>query len=88
MVTDQNQFWMGLSGQKILIQCKRAMSCSFSNLLKAIDDQSCLQSEYPELSRMLFGKQGVSRKKEWNRLSLRCQSSRRVWPKRRNFSNN
>ena len=87
--TDLNQFSMGIFGQEEIEQNRREVSYSSSpNLLRVKDDQRGLELEYPKLSKLLFGKQGVSRKEKWNKLKLRFQSSRGVLRKRKKKSKN
>ena len=76
--TDRNQKSIGLFGQEKVVQFRREVSCSSSpNFLKASDDQRSL--EYPELSSRLFiGKQSLSRKEKWKKLSLEYQLSKGV----------
>ena len=58
------------------------MSCSSSSdLLRASDDESCLELMYLELCRLLFGNQSLSRKEKSNKLNLECQWSGVVWCK-------
>ena len=87
--TDWNQFSIGLSGQEETIKCRREVSCSSSpSLLRGSDDHKSLELEYPELYKLLFRKQKVSRKEKWNKLKTRCYSSRGVLSKRMKKSKN
>ena len=59
--TDLNQLSMGVSGQEETVKYRRELSCSsFPILLRARDNPRSLEFEYPELCRLLFGKQRVS----------------------------
>ena len=87
--TDLNQFSMGVFGREEIVQNRREVSYSSSpNLLKASDVQRGLELEYPELYKLLFRKQKVSRKEKWNQLKTRCYSSRGVLRKQMNKSKN
>ena len=81
---DQKHLLMCLSGREEIVQCRRELSCSSStNLLRANDDHRSAELDYPELCKLLFGKQRVSRKEKWNKLKLEYQSNRLVWRKRK-----
>ena len=80
---------MGVLGREEIVQNRSEVSYSSSpNLLRAKDDQRSLELEYPELYKLLFGKQGVSRTEKWNKLKLRFHSSRGVLRKRKKRSKN
>ena len=81
---DRNQLSMCLSGREEIVHYRRELSCSSStNLLRASDDHRSAELDYPELCKLLFGKQRVSRREKWNKLKLECQSNRVVWRKRK-----
>ena len=81
---DRNQLSMCLSGRKKIVQYRRQLSCSSStNLLRSSDDHGSVELDYPELCKLLFGKQRVSRKEIWNKLKLEYQLNRVVWRKRK-----
>ena len=74
---------MCLSGSEEIVHYRRELSCiSSTTLLRASDDHRSAELEYPELCKLLFGKQRVSRKEKWNKLKLEYQSNRVVWRKR------
>ena len=81
---DRNQLSMCLSGREEIVQYRWELSSSSStNLLRASDDHRSAELEYPELCKLLIGKQSVSRKEKWNKLKLEYQSNRMVWRKRK-----
>ena len=87
--TDWNQLLIGFSGQEKTVKYRREVSCSSSpSLLRGSDDQRGLELEYTELYKLLFRKQTVSRKENWNKLKTRCYSSRGVLRKRMKKSKN
>ena len=87
--TGLKRFSMGVFGREEIVQNKREVSYSSSpNLLRASDDQRSVDLEYPELYKLLFRKQKVSRKEKWNKLKTRCYSSRGFLRKRMKKSKN
>ena len=81
---DRNHFLMCLSGREEIVHYRRELSCiSSTTLLRATDGHRGAELEYPELCKLLFGKQRVSRKEKWNKLKLENQSNRLVWRKRK-----
>ena len=87
--TGLKQFSMGVFGREEIVQNKREVSYSSSpNLLRASDDQRSVDLEYPELYKLLFRKQKVSRKEKWNKLKTGCYSSRGFLRKRMKKSKN
>ena len=81
---DRNQLSMCLSGREEIFQYTLELSCSSStNLLRASDDHRSAELDYPELYKLLIGKQSVSRKKKRNKLKLEYHSNRLVWRKRK-----
>ena len=87
--TDCSQFSMGVFGREEIVQNRREVSYSSSpSLLRGSDDQRGLELEYPELYKLLFRKQKVSRKEKWNKLKTCCYSARGVLSKRMKNSKN
>ena len=85
--TDRHQLSIGLSGQEEIVQYRREVSCSSSlNFLRGSSDQRSQELECPELCRLVFEKQRVSRKEKCNRLNLEYQLSRMVRRKRKKTS--
>ena len=83
-VIDRNRLLICLSGREEIVHYRRELSCgSSTNLLRASDDHRSAELDYPELCKLLFGKQRVSRKEKWNKLKLEYQSNRLVWRKRK-----
>ena len=83
-IIDRNQLSMCLSGREEIVQYRRQPACSSSTKLsRASDDHRSAELDYPELCKLLTGKQSVSRKEKWNKLKLEYQSNRVVWRKRK-----
>ena len=82
---DRNHLFMCLSGQEEIVHYRRELSCiSSTTLLRASsDDHRSEELDYPQLCKLLIGKQSVSRKEKWNKLKLEYQSNRLVWRKRK-----
>ena len=86
---NRNQLTRGVCSREEIVQYRRELSYSSSpNLLRASDDQRSVDLEYPELYKLLFRKQKVSRKEKWNKLKTRCYSSRGFLRKRMKKSKN